>query len=116
MAVLVTGAAGFIGASVSRALIARGETVLGVDNLNDYYRPALKAARLAGLQTLISGSKPQNRMIFSVVPEEKVDPVIALLQEISGNLDAPATGIVFTLPVDRVVGLAPELGDEGSPI
>ncbi len=52
MAVLVTGAAGFIGASVSRALIARGETVLGVDNLNDYYRPALKAARLAGLQTL----------------------------------------------------------------
>ena len=70
----------------------------------------------AGLQTLISGSKPQNRMIFSVVPLERVDSVIALMQEIMGNLAAPATGIVFTLPVDRVVGLAPELGDEGSPI
>lgn len=70
----------------------------------------------AGLQTLISGSKPQNRMIFSVVPLERVDSVIALVQEIMGNLAAPATGIVFTLPVDRVVGLAPELGDEGSPI
>lgn len=70
----------------------------------------------AGLQTLISGSKPLNRMIFSVVPLERVDSVIALMQEIMGNLAAPATGIVFTLPVDRVVGLAPELGDEGSPI
>ena len=70
----------------------------------------------AVLQTLISGSKPQNRMIFSVVPLERVDSVIALMQEIMGNLAAPATGIVFTLPVDRVVGLAPELGDEGSPI
>ncbi len=70
----------------------------------------------AGLQTLISGSRPQNRMIFSVVPEEKVDSVVALLQEISGNLNAPATGILFTIPVDRVVGLAPELGDEASPI
>ena len=70
----------------------------------------------AGLQTLISGSKPQNRMIFNVVPLERVDSVIALMQEIMGNLAAPATGIVFTLPVDRVVGLAPELGDEGSPI
>ncbi len=70
----------------------------------------------AGLQTLISGSKPLNRMIFSVVPLERVDSVIALVQEIMGNLAAPATGIVFTLPVDRVVGLAPELGDEGSPI
>ena len=70
----------------------------------------------AGLQTLISGSKPQNRMIFSVVPLERADSVIALMQEIMGNLAAPATGIVFTLPVDRVVGLAPELGDEGSPI
>ena len=70
----------------------------------------------AGLQTLISGSRPQNRMILSVVEEDVVDQVVALMQEVSGNLNAPATGIVFTLPVDRVVGLAPELGGEGSPI
>ena len=64
----------------------------------------------AGLQTLISRSRPQNRTIFSVVEEEKLDPALALLQEVCGNLDAPATGIAFALPVDRVVGLAPELG------
>ncbi len=50
--VLVTGAAGFIGHAVSTRLIERGETVIGIDNLNDYYDPALKAARLANLEAL----------------------------------------------------------------
>ncbi len=49
MRILVTGAAGFIGAAVSAALLARGDKVLGIDNLNDYYDPALKHARLAEL-------------------------------------------------------------------
>ncbi len=44
--VLVTGAAGFIGMFVAKALIDAGETVVGVDNLNSYYDPALKRARL----------------------------------------------------------------------
>ena len=47
MTVLVTGAAGFIGYSTSQALLDRGERVIGVDNLNDYYSVALKEARLA---------------------------------------------------------------------
>lgn len=47
MAVLVTGAAGFIGAATSRALLERGNEVVGIDNLNDYYDPALKQARLS---------------------------------------------------------------------
>ena len=50
--ILVTGAAGFIGHAVSTRLAARGERVIGIDNLNDYYDPALKAARLANLQAL----------------------------------------------------------------
>jgi len=49
MTVLVTGAAGFIGAYVARALAARGERVLGLDNLNDYYAPALKRDRARAL-------------------------------------------------------------------
>jgi UDP-glucuronate 4-epimerase len=49
MAVLVTGAAGFIGYHVSAALLARGERVVGFDSVNHYYDPALKEARLAGL-------------------------------------------------------------------
>jgi UDP-glucuronate 4-epimerase len=47
--ILVTGAAGFIGAAVARALLARGDTVIGIDNLNDYYDVRLKDARLATL-------------------------------------------------------------------
>jgi UDP-glucuronate 4-epimerase len=52
MTVLVTGSAGFIGYHVSAALLARGEQVLGVDNLNVYYDPVLKQARLERLQAL----------------------------------------------------------------
>ena len=47
--ILVTGAAGFIGHSVCRRLLDRGESVIGIDNLNDYYEPELKLGRLAEL-------------------------------------------------------------------
>ncbi len=46
MRILVTGAAGFIGAATAEALIARGDAVVGVDNLNEYYSKSLKRARL----------------------------------------------------------------------
>ena len=45
--VLVTGAAGFIGHATAHRLLERGEQVIGIDNVNDYYDPALKEARLA---------------------------------------------------------------------
>jgi len=49
MRILVTGAAGFIGSALSHRLLARGDEVLGYDNLNAYYDPTLKEARLARL-------------------------------------------------------------------
>lgn len=49
MKVLITGAAGFIGMYVAERLLARGDTVVGIDNLNDYYDVSLKEARLARL-------------------------------------------------------------------
>lgn len=52
MRILVTGAAGFIGSKLSERLLARGDQVLGYDNLNDYYDPRLKEARLARLTPL----------------------------------------------------------------
>lgn len=50
MKVLVTGAAGFIGYHIAVRLLDRGDTVIGVDNLNDYYDVGLKEARLASIQ------------------------------------------------------------------
>jgi len=50
MKFLVTGAAGFIGFHTSKYLLDRGDVVIGIDNLNDYYDPALKEARLAQLK------------------------------------------------------------------
>jgi UDP-glucuronate 4-epimerase len=58
MAILVTGAAGFIGSHVTQALLARGERVIGLDNLNDYYAPARKRANLAEI-----GASPAFRFV-----------------------------------------------------
>ncbi len=50
--IFLTGAAGFIGFHTAKALLARGDAIIGVDNLNDYYDPALKQARLAQLHAI----------------------------------------------------------------
>lgn len=47
MRVLVTGSAGFIGFHVSKHLLERGDHVLGLDSVNDYYDPSIKRARLS---------------------------------------------------------------------
>ena len=54
MKILLTGAAGFIGFHVSRILLERGDEVVGIDNLNDYYDPKLKLARLDGLKPYVN--------------------------------------------------------------
>ncbi len=51
MKVLVTGSAGFIGSHLTRRLLDRGDSVIGIDNHNDYYDPAIKEARLARFET-----------------------------------------------------------------
>lgn len=55
MSVLVTGVAGFIGFHLAAALLRAGRRVVGIDNLNDYYDPALKRARLAALPAPLPG-------------------------------------------------------------
>ena len=50
MAILVTGAAGFIGMHCSLRLLARGEAVIGIDNLNDYYPVQLKRDRVTKVE------------------------------------------------------------------
>ena len=66
--ILITGAAGFIGAAVAERLLQRGERVVGLDNLNPYYSPALKRARLERLQ-----GKPGADERFTFVPMDLED-------------------------------------------
>jgi len=64
-AVLVTGAAGFIGMHVAKALLARGERVIGIDNLNAYYDVALKEDRLAEIARDADGRFTMLRLDFA---------------------------------------------------
>jgi nitrogen regulatory protein P-II 1 len=98
--------AGFIELGITGATILSSE---GMGALLSHDIPIF-----AGLRTLITRSRPQNRTILSVVEDDRVEPAMALLQEVCGNLGEPATGIAFTLPLGKVVGLAPELGDDPS--
>lgn len=65
MTTLVTGAAGFIGYHVCKALLARGGAVIGIDNINDYYDPALKRDRIEALERLNSGRFTFKRVDFA---------------------------------------------------
>jgi len=74
MKVLVTGAAGFIGAAVSKKLIARGDTVVGIDNVNDYYDVNLKHGRLDD----IKASENAHLFAFKKISLENRDDMEAL--------------------------------------
>ena len=88
MKILVTGAAGFIGMHVARLLLERGDEVVGIDNLNDYYDPRLKHARLDQLA-------PYSRFCF-----RHIDVA-----------DAPAVAALFAGECfERVVHLAAQAG------
>ena len=67
----------------------------------------------AGLQTLISRSRPQNTTILSVIESPEVlRRAVDMVQEVCGSFDEPSTGIIFTIPLNRVIGLAQELSPE----
>jgi UDP-glucuronate 4-epimerase len=64
MKVLITGSAGFIGFFLAQALLANGDEVVGIDNLNDYYDPALKRARLAELGRFVQAHRAEGCYTF----------------------------------------------------
>src|SRR5688572_10010283 len=89
MTILVTGAAGFIGYHVCQKLLARGESVLGIDNLNSYYDVNLKKARLAQLESF-------NKFSFKLIDIANQEAMKAFSHHHSS--------------IDRVVHLAAQAG------
>ncbi len=80
---LLTGAAGFIGSHTARLLLGRGDEVIGIDNLNNYYDPALKRHRLAGLKLMkgfsfIGGDIENLAELDAIFSKYKFDAVINL--------------------------------------
>ena len=86
-----------------------GATVIGTTGMGRML--SREVPIFAGVRSLQERSRPANRTIFCVVAPEKVDDAVALIQEVCGELSRPGAGIVFTVPVSRVIGLAPELGE-----
>lgn len=70
----------------------------------------------AKLQTLVAGSRPRNQTLFSVIDDTaKTEAALEAIQRICGSFSSPATGIAFTLPVSRVLGLAAAISGTDDP-
>ena len=117
MAILVTGSAGFIGFHLSQRLLARGDEVVGLDDLNAYYDPALKAARLALLEArpnyrharLDLADRPGVAALFAQVKPEAVVNLAAQagvrysLENPAAYVDANVVGFLNVLEGCRQV-------------
>ena len=105
--ILVTGAAGFIGAALSMRLLQRGDRVVGLDNLNDYYDPSLKQARLRQIEAMaLPGAWRFERIalentqsLTDLFAEERPQVVVNLAAQagVRYSLDNPAAYIQSNL-------------------
>ncbi|MEJ2634174.1 MAG: P-II family nitrogen regulator [Calditrichia bacterium] len=59
----------------------------------------------AGFRSLLQGSRPANKTILTVVPDDLVEPAVKALEQIVGSLDEAGNGLAFTLEIDKIFGL-----------
>ena len=97
MTTLVTGAAGFIGFHTTRRLLDDGHDILAIDNLDPYYDPSLKAARLEALGLTAAGGQSETHPGLRFAPADLTDP------------EAIASALGDT-PIDAIVHLAAQVG------
>ena len=105
--VLITGAAGFIGAALSIRLLQRGDLVIGLDNLNDYYDPSLKQARLRQVEAAASSGAwrfehlalEDEQALMTLFAEERPQVVVNLAAQagVRYSLENPAAYIQSNL-------------------
>ena len=82
----------------------RGATVLdsvGMGRILAYEIPIF-----AGLRSIIPGSRPYNKTIFTIIDENKLESLVVAVEQICGDFSIPGTGVMFTIPVNFVKGLA----------
>lgn len=90
---------GFVGIGVTGATVidSHGMAEIAADEVPVF----------AGFRQLVQGERQANRTIFSVIDDDKtLEQAMKLVEESCGNLDEPATGIMFVVPVSRVKGMA----------
>ncbi|MFV8280300.1 NAD-dependent epimerase [Christiangramia marina] len=104
MKILVTGAAGFIGFHLCKKLLQEGHTVIGLDNLNDYYCPSLKIARLAELGVNVAADSAYNQPVKS----QQYPDFIFYKMDLQDRENLP--GIFKAYQFDLVCNLAAQAG------
>jgi len=108
MKILVTGTAGFIGSTLALRLLARGDEVIGIDNVNDYYDPTLKEARLARVKahsgfTEVRGDLENKELIAETFKKHKPNRVVNLAAQagVRYSLENPYAYITLGLRLNQ---------------
>jgi UDP-glucuronate 4-epimerase len=121
MKVFLTGVAGFVGSRLAKALLARGDTVVGLDNMNDYYAVSLKERHLADLRdqprfTFIQGDLRDAPLLLELFQQHKPDGVAHLAAMAAVRYSVQNPLLYGTINVQGSVNLLDAARQTGQPV